>query len=100
MRVGVLSSEQSRFERARSFVSKTDAEFLLSQMIAEKISSKLVRLFAADSPFRSLRPVKRSEFVQLPPREVGNCYFVPPETDRRPRLSAMKAGWDWSQETA
>jgi hypothetical protein len=98
MRVGVLAPEQSRFERAKSFLSKEDAEFLLSEMIAERISSKLIRLFAADSPFRCLRPTRTTNFIQLPPREVENCFFVPPRTDKRPRLATMKAGWDWKFE--
>jgi hypothetical protein len=98
MRVGVLCPEQSRFERAKSFLSREDAEFLVSEMIAEKLSSKLIRLFAASSPFRRLRPTKTTNFIKLPPREVENCFFVPPPTDGRPRIATLRAGWDWSKE--
>jgi|ERR1700691_6617525 hypothetical protein len=98
MRVGVLAPEQSHFERAKSFMAKDDAQFLVSEMIAEKISNKLIRLFGADSPFRRLRPTKTTNLVKLPPIEVQNCFFVPPLSDKRPKIGAFRAGWDWSKE--
>jgi hypothetical protein len=98
MRVGVLAPEQSHCERARSFMAKDDAQFLVSEMIAEKISNKLIRLFGADSPFRRLRPTRTTNFVKLPPAEIENCFFVAPASDKRPKIASFRAGWDWARE--
>jgi hypothetical protein len=109
MRVGFLAHHESEFEHPKSFLSKKDAERLVGEMLAERISAKLIRAFGPDSPFRHLSPGMHAfevrldpgifaAPVRLPAREVQNCYFVPPPSDIRPRLSTLKAGWDWSQE--
>jgi hypothetical protein len=100
MRVGFLEHHEILGVRPKTFLEKEDAEYLVRAMLAERISAKVIRAFPPDSAFRRLHPVVRLLPAKLPPREIENCYFAPPETDLRPRLSAMQAGWDWSQETA
>src|ERR1700722_575730 len=53
--IGFLAHDQSRLTKATTFVSKDDADFLVAKMVAERISSKLIRAFSPDSPFRLLQ---------------------------------------------
>jgi hypothetical protein len=57
--VGFLAHDQSPFTKAKTFVSKDDADWLVTKMAAERISSKLIRAFAPDSPFRLLNLTPR-----------------------------------------
>jgi hypothetical protein len=71
MRVGVLSSSQALDARPSTFIAKDDATYLVNRLAAERISSKLIRLFAADSPFRCVVPT-RSTYIpaRLPAAEL------------------------------
>lgn len=96
--IGFLAHNQPLGSKAKTFVDKDDADLLVQEMFAERLSAKLIRAFAPDSAFRRLPATKLSRFIQLPPVEIENCKFVPPSSDKRPRLSTLKAGWDWSHE--
>ena len=98
--IAFLNFDQPLGAKAKTFVDKETAEELVHEMFAERISAKVIRAFSPDSAFRNLRPIPvrlRRKF-KMPPREVENCYFVPPATDKRPRIAALRAGWDWSRE--
>lgn len=84
---------------AGGYLSKDDAEGLVRDFLAERISQKAIRAFPPQSSFRILRPYLRTIPVKLPPVEVENCKFVPPNTCPRPPMVAIRAGWDWSVET-
>jgi hypothetical protein len=96
--IGFLDYDQPLGSKAKTFIDQGDADRLVLEMFAERISRKLIRAFPPDSPFRRLQPTKTTNVIKLPPREVENCYFVPPPTDQRPRLNTLRAGWDWSHE--
>ena len=102
MRVAVLDWHQDADARARTFISASDAERLVKRLAAEEIRpGKTIRMFSPDSVFYALRPIApqlRSIPAKLPPAEVENCKFVPPRTDRRPRLATLRTGWDWMHE--
>jgi hypothetical protein len=53
--IGFLAHDQSLFIKPKTFVSKDDADWLVDELVAERISSKLIRAFAPDSPFRRLQ---------------------------------------------
>ena len=58
--IGFLAHDQSRFTKPKTFVSKDDADLLVAEMVAERISNKLIRAFAPDSPFRRLNLTPRA----------------------------------------
>lgn len=88
--------------RTRTAIPADVADELVQRMAAEKISQSVIRMMRPDSVYLSavqkFSPEVRYIPVKLPGREVENCYFVPPISDKRPRLSTLKAGWDWSHE--
>jgi hypothetical protein len=96
--IGFLAHNQPLGSKAKTFVDKDDADLLVREMFAERLSAKLIRAFPPDSLFRRLPATNLSRFTKLPPREIENCFFVPPTTDQRPRIATLRAGWDWSQE--
>jgi len=96
--IAFLDFDQPLGAKAKTFVDKETADALVHEMFAERISSKLIRAFPPDSPFRNLRPIPARLSSKLPPREVPNCKFVPPATDTRPRMAEIRAGWDWPHE--
>jgi hypothetical protein len=99
--VGILDWHQEPNERPRTFLRLADARNLVQRLAAEEIRNGLIRMFPPDSVFYALRPISpQIRFVpsKLPPAEVENCKFIPPLTDRRPRIGAVRSGWDWSQE--
>jgi hypothetical protein len=98
MRVGFLAHHEILGSRPKTFLEKDDAEQLVREMFAERLSAKVIRAFPPDSPFRRLHAVVRILPAKLPPREIENCYFVPPASDNRPRLNAIREVWDWSLE--
>jgi hypothetical protein len=80
--IGFLAHDQSRFTRPKTFVSKDDADLLVAEMFAERISSKLIRAFAPDSPFRRLQlstPRTHSLPEKIPTAvEMGGVHFQLP----------------------
>ena len=103
MRVAVLDWHQSADDRARAYISASDAARLVERLAAEEIRpGKVIRRFAPDSVFSALWPAPpQVHFIpaKLPPVEVGNCKFIPPYyTESQPNISTVRAGWDWSQE--
>lgn len=68
-------------------------------MAAERISAKVIRMMRPDSVFlpaiKAVLPEVKYIPTKLPAREVENCKFIPPKTDKRPSLLAIRAGWEW-----
>lgn len=83
--IGLLAPYQSKDTRPRTFIPREVALDLQSRMCAEKISSKVYRLFPNSSVFPTLkpqlsarsRPAVPTDF-QMPPLEVGGCVFDGP----------------------
>lgn len=101
MRVAFLGHNQALDGSIRpsgGYISKSEAEALVLSLAAERISQKRIRAFPPDSPFRVMRPELLGKRGKLPPREVGGCKFVPPRTDLRPSVAALRSGWDWTHE--
>ena len=89
MRVGVLSPQQALGARPSTFIAKEDAAFLVHRMAAEKISNKVIRLFAPDSPFRAIKPARNSYVpAKLPSAEMPGLRFAHASM-RRP-MSAIR----------
>ena len=99
MRVGVLDWHQEPGERARTFLSVADAERLVARLAAEPIRHGLIRMFAPDSVFYALRPIApQIRFIPavLPPVEIENCHFAPPENPNLyPNMAAVRDLWEW-----
>jgi hypothetical protein len=70
----------------------------VAELLAERISQKVIRAFPPQSSFRILRPYLRTIPAKLPPAEVENCRFVPPVSANLPSPSAIRDKWDWSKE--
>ena len=99
--VGVLAHFQPVDCRPSTRLSQEAADELVRRMICERINQKLIRMLPPHSVFLAARPNRPACFNLpeiLPPVEVGNCRFIPPPTDSRPRISSVREGWDWSQE--
>jgi hypothetical protein len=79
------------------------ADELVQRMAAERVSQGVIRMMSPDSVFlpavQKVLPETRYVPMRLPAREIENCYFVPPSTDRRPRVATLRQGWDWSKES-
>jgi hypothetical protein len=75
MRVGYLAHGQPLGTKARTFLSREDADFLVAQLIAERISQKLIRALPPNS-FRSLSAAPPPK--KLRSGEIGNCRYFPP----------------------
>ena len=77
--VGFLAHDQSRSSKPKTFLSKEDAERLVSEMAVERLSAKLIRAFAPDSPFLRTRNFCRNFIPEkLAPREIGGVKFKAP----------------------
>lgn len=69
---------------AGGYLSKDDAELLVRELYAERISKKMIRAFAPDSPFRRLQSPtpnsRRPHYVpeKLEPIELPGVRFIPP----------------------
>lgn len=105
MRVAFLGHNQSLDEVRRpsgGHLTREDAEQLVRDFLAERISQKAIRAFAPGTSFRTIleaRSVYRFGIPgKLPPAEVENCKFVPPLSLPRPSMAAIRAGWDWSTD--
>jgi hypothetical protein len=60
--VGFLACHQDLSTKPKTFLSKEDADLLVAEMAAERISNKLIRAFPPHSSFRTLKP---SSFIPL-----------------------------------
>lgn len=74
--VGVLDPAQPNWATPRQFIDRDSAKFIVESLAGERISNKVIRLFAADSPFRCLVPT-RSTYIpaKLPGVEVEGTRF-------------------------
>ena len=76
MRVGFLGLGQDRGERpAGGYLRKEDADRLVAELAAERITQKLIRALPPNS-FRSLSVVSTPK--KLTGGEIGNCRYFPP----------------------
>jgi hypothetical protein len=87
MRTGFLAHHQSAESRPTTFIPKRIADELIHRCMAERISQKLIRAFAPDSPFRLLPSIeyKRSIPAKLPPVELPNTKRKPAHTEDQTR---------------
>lgn len=81
--IGVLAHYQPLDSRPGTHLRADDADLLVQRMIAERISRKLIRLFAPDSVFlvgKFCPQTRRFIPTKLPPREVNGTYFQAPRS--------------------
>jgi hypothetical protein len=82
--VGILAHNQPTSAKASCHIPRAMAEEMVQRMVAERISSKIIRRFAPDSVFPVLKPSRliptyRDDVPSvLPPSEIPNCYFQQP----------------------
>jgi hypothetical protein len=93
MRVGFLAHDQDRITRPKTFISKDDADLLVANMAAERISSKLIRAFAPDSPFRALCRPTCFVPTKLPAVDLPGLHFEQPKS--QPQRSMALVRWHW-----
>lgn len=93
--IGFLAHDQSRFIKPKTFISKDDADLLVAEMVAERISSKLIRAFGPDSPFRALRRPTRYVPAILPPVELPGLHLEFPKNCEGVSMASVRANWDW-----
>ena len=75
--IGFLAHDQPLGSKAKTFLDKEDAETLVREMFAERISAKLIRAFPPDSPFRLLRIQDRTKLT-FGSGEVSGTRFQAP----------------------
>lgn len=84
MRIAFLGHHQPTHGFLRpegGYLSKEDAELLVNELAAERVSKKVIRAFAPGSSFRVMNRQICRNFIpdKLPPKEVANVKFCPPE---------------------
>jgi hypothetical protein len=92
MNIGILSPTQPRGAKPSQFTDKESAEFLVQIMAAERISRKVIRVFAADSPFRQIKPAKM-HFIpeRLPFGEIPGVKYRPVDLRQRRNMVVLPA---------
>jgi hypothetical protein len=67
---------------AGGYLAKDDADRLVDDLAAERISRKVIRAFAPGSQLRVLKPATRCRIIgdKLAPREIENVKFIAPKT--------------------
>ena len=95
MRVGVLDFDQCLGTAPRTFLAKEDADALVHQMIAERLSAKVIRIFSPDSPFRLLRSTNSYLPPKLPPIELPGLKLEIPKNCEGVSMAGVCAGWRW-----
>ena len=111
--IEVLAWHQPEDACSRTFLDAKVAHDLVQRMVAERVNSRKIRMFAPDSIYmagRAINPeVQRVlDTLPLPPAEVANCKFIPPPMQKNPTLPHLESQsllaaapqWDWSAEPA
>ncbi len=85
MRIAFLGHNQPVGGSVRpsgGYLAKDDADRLVQDLAAERISKKMIRAFAPGSAFRVLKPLTRcrNNGEKMPPREIENVKFIAPKT--------------------
>jgi hypothetical protein len=94
MKIGFLAHHQILGNRASTFIDQEDADFLVSHMIAERLSRKIIRAFPPDSPFRHLAPISRpSTAVKLPALDLPGLRFEQPASQPARDMNVVR--WHW-----
>jgi hypothetical protein len=75
--IGFLAHDQPLGTKPKTFIARDDADQLLREMFAERISAKLIRAFPPDSPFRRLRVQDRTK-ITFSSGEVSGTRFQAP----------------------
>ena len=81
MRVAFLGHNQlpGAMRPLGGYLSPEDADRLVHELAAERLTKKIIRAFAPDSTFQALRRERcRYIPVKLPPKEVANVRFSAP----------------------
>jgi len=102
---GVLAHNQPATAKASCHIPRAVAEEMVRRMVAERISSKIIRRFAPDSVFPVLKasrivPTYRDDIPELlPPAEIPNCFFEQPASAKwrivRPCVDYMTGAEKW-----
>ena len=80
-KVGVLAHNQPATAKARTHLPRDVAAELVQRMGAERLTSKLIRMFPPDSVFPLLKPAIGAHYyvpAKLPPAELPGIYFSGP----------------------
>jgi hypothetical protein len=86
MKIAFLGHDQpiGGFVRPKGgYLAKDDADRLVQDLAAERISRKVIRAFAPGSALRILKSPGRCRIIgdKLPPREIENVKFIAPKTN-------------------
>jgi hypothetical protein len=91
--IGFLAHDQLPGSKAKTFVEKDDADLLVQEMFAERLSAKLIRAFPPNSPFRMLHSrsgagtgVSKISFTS---GEVSNARYQAPSDPAWQELHGM-----------
>jgi hypothetical protein len=88
--IGFLAHNQPLGTKPKTFVAKDDAEELVREMFAERVSSKLIRAFPPDSPFRLLRVgVEERSKLTLGSGEASGTRYCQPSDPAWQELHGM-----------
>ena len=85
-RIGVLAHNQELNVRPGTYILRAIGEEMVRRLVAERISSKKIRMFAPDTTFRFLKPLHPSVSPyhapeSMPSREVPGVFFRRPPSD-------------------
>jgi len=81
---GVLAFYESPASRPTTFIPRDDADFLVQRLVAERVSRRVIRLFAPDSVFSAVKsfpqPNPTEEInLDMPPELPGLLFVLPRE---------------------
>lgn len=89
-RTGVLADNQLATDRVTTHVPREVADLLVSRLVAERLSQRLIRMLPqdAESAFRCLKvtevqgPPRPYIPEKMPPRDVPGVWFQEPQTEQ------------------
>jgi hypothetical protein len=82
--VAVLAHHQAVTTRATIHLKRAVATELVARLLAEQLTPFCIRMFPPGSPsLKALQPTNPSVYIpeHMPPAEVENCRFEPPQSD-------------------
>jgi hypothetical protein len=103
--IGFLAHDQPIGVRAKTFLSKEDADWLVAEMLAERISSKLIKAFAPESAFRALATKYSSRNCRLtgapgklPAVDLPGLRFEQPKSQTQRSMAIIRWHWQHTEQ--
>jgi hypothetical protein len=103
--IGFLAHDQISLARPRTFLSRVDADWLVAELLAERITNKVIRAFAPDSAFRALSQKYSSRNCRvtgtpgkIPSVDLPGIRFEQPKSQPQRNMGLIHWHWRHSEQ--